>query len=173
MNKIFLGLGSNFGDRQANLEKCINLLQNIPGLFIIKVSSIYETEPVGYILQDRFLNMVLEVDYYKTPFNLLAGIKLIEKSMCRNTSFRWGPRNIDIDILYFGGYIITTPVLCIPHSEVSKRMFVLKPLAEIAPGFLCPVSGLNMIRLREACTDESEIVQYKCFEKKPLLNNIN
>ena len=173
MNRIFLGLGSNVGNRQANLEKCINLLQNIPGLFIIKVSSIYETEPVGYILQDRFLNMALESAYIKTPFDLLDEIKFIEKSMDRDTSFRWGPRNIDIDILYFGDYIINTQALCIPHSEVSNRMFVLKPLAEIAPGFLCPVSGLNMIRLREACTDESEIVQYKCFEKKPLLNNIN
>ena len=173
MNRIFLGLGSNVGNRQANLEKCINLLQNIPGLSLRKVSSLYETEPVGYILQDGFLNMVLELDYCKTPFSLLDDIKLIEKSMGRNTSFRWGPRNIDIDILYFGDYITNTHALCIPHSEVFKRMFVLQPLAEIAPEFLCPVSGLNMIELRQACIDESEVVQYKCYGHESLLENVN
>jgi len=173
MNRVFLGLGSNTGNRQANLEKCINMLQNIPGLFLKKVSSLYETEPVGYLLQDKFLNMALELDYCKTPFDLLKNIKLIEKSMCRNTFFRWGPRNIDIDILYFGDYIINTHALCIPHSEVSKRMFVLHPLAEIAPGFLCPVSGLNMIELHQACIDESEVVQYKCYGRESLLKNVN
>lgn len=173
MNRVFLGLGSNIGNRRANLEKCINLLQDIPGLFLRNVSLLYETEPVGYLLQNRFLNMTLELNYCKTPFNLLDDVKLIEKSMSRNTSFRWGPRNIDIDILYFGDYIVNTDSLYIPHSGISKRMFVLQPLAEIAPGFLCPVSGLNMIELRQACIDESEVVQYKCYGQELLLRNIN
>ena len=165
MNNIFLGLGSNIEDRLANLKHSVNLLKEAERLTVIKVSSIYETEPVGYTLQPYFLNMVVEIQYDKTPKELLKEVKSIEKTMGRETSFYCGPRVIDIDILYFSTMRYENGDLCIPHPEVRRRRFVIEPLCEIVPDFRCPVSQLAIRELYELCPDRS-IVKYFCHLNK-------
>ena len=173
MNNIFLGLGSNVGDRYAHLEACFDRLINSPDIMVRKVSSIYETEPVGYRSQKNFLNMAMKIEHYGSPFTLLRTIKAIERSMGRSTPFRWGPRNIDIDILYYGELIVRTNTLCIPHQEIRKRMFVLQPMAEIAPEFHCPISGQNMIELCNDCTDANVVNKYSVYGQETLPLGMN
>ncbi|MFC1553896.1 2-amino-4-hydroxy-6-hydroxymethyldihydropteridine diphosphokinase [candidate division KSB1 bacterium] len=144
MNVVYLGLGSNVGSRYNNLEECLLKLQDINGLLITKISSVYETDPIGYTDQDKFLNMAIETIYNYSPHKLLAEVKNIEKIMGRNTKFRWGPRNIDIDIIYFGNKVLKSDDLTIPHKEVLNRKFVLKPLMEIAPELVCPLTGIKI-----------------------------
>jgi len=157
MKKIFLGLGSNLGNRHIYLEKAINTLRLIPGIRILKRSSIFETEPVGYNLQNDFLNIVIEISCALDPVVLLETIKSVELSLGRFKTVRWGPRIIDIDILFFDDRTIDLPILRIPHPEMYNRRFVLEPLLEIAPDFCCPVSGLTIRELNIRCCDLSRM----------------
>ena len=141
---IYLGLGSNTGDRQQNLDRALFLLKQ--RLRIDRVSSIYDTEPVGDTDQPRFLNMVCQALTRLAPQNLLALLKGIEKKLGR-TGKSGAPRPIDIDILLYGEQIIETTELTIPHSRMTERAFVLEPLAEIAPEVVHPVSGRTMKEL--------------------------
>ena len=134
---IFLALGTNLGDRLANLETAI---QNMPpDMPVIKRSSIYETPPWGFLEQPAFLNMVLQVETEFSPWKLLKFLKKLEGSMGREKTFRNGPRLIDIDILFYGNLKFEKSGLVIPHPSIAERAFVLVPLAEIAPDFLHPV----------------------------------
>jgi len=168
MKNIFLSLGSNIGNRLLNLQQAIDILQNVNGLSIKQFSSVYETEPVGYTLQPDFLNMVIESEYDKTPEILLQEIKSIEKTIGRESQFHWGPRNIDIDVLYFNSLIFESCYLIIPHPEIRRRLFVLEPLFEIAPTFKCPVSQLTMQELRNICPDRNRV---KYYSKLPTINS--
>ena len=141
---IYLGLGSNMGDRQQNLDRALFLLKQ--RLRIDRVSSTYDTEPVGDTDQPRFLNMVCQALTRLAPQNLLALLKGIEKKLGR-TGKSGAPRPIDIDILLYGEQIIETTELTIPHSRMTERAFVLEPLAEIAPEVVHPVSGRTMKEL--------------------------
>jgi 2-amino-4-hydroxy-6-hydroxymethyldihydropteridine diphosphokinase len=167
-NGIFLGLGSNIGNRQACLSDCIGRLSTVDNLKIVESSSIYETEAVGYKNQDLFLNIVLEIEYSGSPSTLLTTVLHIETTMGRKDRFRWGPRIIDIDILYFNNRIIDTETLKIPHPEVTKRNFVLKPLAEIAPDYCCPLSGNTVQELLENNCDTNAVVMYPLVALKQL-----
>ena len=157
-NKIFLGIGSNVGDHQAHLQECMERLIHIPGLNVNTISSIYETEPVGMRNQENFLNVAIEIEYKYNPYQLLTEVKTLERSMGRREVARWGPRIIDIDILYFGSVIINSPVLTIPHMEIGNRQFVLTPLAEIASDFCCPVTKLSISELHSSCNDVSRVI---------------
>ncbi|MDR2430787.1 MAG: 2-amino-4-hydroxy-6-hydroxymethyldihydropteridine diphosphokinase [Candidatus Margulisbacteria bacterium] len=132
----FIGLGSNLGDRGQNLRRALAELEKLSGTKILKVSAFYDTAPVGYREQNRFLNAAAQLETDLTPLELLAKTKAIEKKLGRETSFKWGPRVIDIDILAYGGQIIDAEGLRIPHLELSARRFVLEPLAEIAPDYI-------------------------------------
>jgi len=136
---VYLGLGSNMGDRQCNLDRALDLLGQ--RLRVGEVSSIYDTEPVGNANQPRFLNMVCEVSTRLAPTELLTLIKGIELKIGRVPGRSNSPRPIDIDILFYGNQVMDTPDLVIPHSRLTKRAFVLVPLAEIAPELVHPVSG--------------------------------
>jgi len=136
---VYLGLGANLGDRQANLAQAVELLGQ--RLDIEKVSSIYETEPVGYKDQPLFLNAVCRVQTDIGPLQLLSLVKGIEASMGRVPNFSDGPRLIDIDIILYGDMVMMDPELSIPHPRMAQRAFVLIPLAEIAPGLVHPFSG--------------------------------
>lgn len=162
-NRKFLGLGSNIQNRLFNLRECIRRLLQIQGLILKQLSPIYETSPIDNSPQENFLNMVVEIDFLDTPFQLLKEIKLIETAMGRKTRYRWGPRNIDIDILYFGTEIIKTPLLSIPHPEIANRKFVLIPMNNIASDFNCPGSGLCISELSRSCTDENKVWDYMEF----------
>ncbi len=138
MVTAYLGLGSNLGDRQRNLEKAIELLAQ--QVRIEQVSPFYETEPVGYLAQPRFLNAVCQVNTSLSPEELLITVKEIEANLGRVTSFPNAPRPIDIDILLYDDQIINLPQLTIPHPRLEERAFVLVPLAELAPELVHPVS---------------------------------
>jgi 2-amino-4-hydroxy-6-hydroxymethyldihydropteridine diphosphokinase len=143
---IFLALGTNLGDRLTNLAVASKALQNDSKL--IRSSSVYETDPWGFTNQPAFLNQVLEMETGIAPaMDLLHGIKEIEESLGRVPSFHYGPRLIDIDILFYGNELIDTPELVIPHPQIEKRAFVLVPLAEIAPDYIHPISGKSIVNL--------------------------
>jgi len=133
MERVFLGLGSNLGDRLANLRSAVDRLQD-GGVDLIRSSSVYETDPVGGPSgQARYLNAVVEVATLLDPHDLLAVCKRIESDLGRRPAARWGPRPIDIDILLWGDMLIRQPDLEVPHPEMANRAFVMVPLDEIAP----------------------------------------
>ena len=146
--QIFLGLGSNIGDRRHNLESALAALAL--KIKVQVVSSMYDTNPVGNILQSRFLNLVCEAHSSLTPADLLTFIKYIEKTMGREPGPVDGPRPIDIDILFYGNQVIAAPALIIPHPRLTERAFVLVPLDEIAPDFIHPVVGKTIRQMLQA-----------------------
>ena len=133
---VYLSLGSNLGDRQANLRNAMGRLLELGD--VVEVSSLYETEPVEVTGQPWFLNCAVAVKTELMPREFLAGILGIEKSMGRVRTQPKGPRVIDIDILLFGAQTISTPQLTVPHPAMAERRFVLEPLAEIAPDVVHP-----------------------------------
>ncbi|HET89914.1 MAG TPA: GTP cyclohydrolase I FolE2 [Chloroflexi bacterium] len=136
IHHIYLGLGANLGDRQANILQALQYIQTRAA--ITAVSSFYETEPVGYLDQPRFLNVVCAVESDLSPPDLLRFLKWIEKRMGRTASFRNAPRPIDLDILLYDDLVLQSDELAIPHPRMHERAFVLVPLAEIAPEVLHP-----------------------------------
>lgn len=146
MNGIFLSLGTNIGNKQGNIKTALELLRQ-KGIKIIKQSGIYLTEPVGVKNQPDFYNLCVEIETQESPGNLLASLKRIELEMGRIKEGHWGPRIIDIDILFYSNIIINSPGLVIPHPEITRRKFVLEPLSEIAGEFNHPVNGLSIIQL--------------------------
>lgn len=144
--RIFVGLGSNLGDREKNIRHALQKLDQNQ-ISVIKVSSIYETEAVGPP-QAEFLNAVCEATTALPPLQLLATLKSIEREMGRNTGERWGPREIDLDLLLYGERKIHEPGLVVPHTELTRRDFVLVPLLEIAPDLRLPSGEPLRSRLR-------------------------
>ncbi len=136
---VYLGLGSNLGDRQANLAYALERLSE--KAVIVSISSVYETDPVGYEEQPRFLNAVLSAETELPPVELLRFIKDVECELGREYSFPNAPRVIDIDILFYGDRVIDSPELTVPHPRLSERAFVLVPLVEISPGTRHPLNG--------------------------------
>jgi len=136
MVSAYLGLGSNLGDRQANLDRALDLLAQ--RLRLGEISSVYETEPVGNINQPRFLNLACRVATGLAPAGLLALAKGIESKLGRVFTPPHSPRPIDIDILFYGSRSVNTGRLRVPHPGVPERAFVLVPLAELAPDFVHP-----------------------------------
>src|SRR5258706_7388759 len=137
MHKIFLALGSNVGDKAKNIETAIALLAE--KIKDIHVASLYTTKPVGYVDQDNFVNTALSGDTDLTPEELLKFVKDIEQQVGRIYRFRWGPREIDIDILFYDDVVIKQERLEIPHPRLHERDFVLVPLSDIAPDLIHPV----------------------------------
>ena len=138
MKTAYLGLGSNIGDREAHLEAAIEKLAPV------RRSPIYETEPVDYVQQRWFLNLVVELETSLFPMQLLTRIQKIERDLGRVRNIPKGPRTIDIDILLFGDAVIRTPKLVIPHPRMAERRFVLAPLADLAPDLRHPVTRLTI-----------------------------
>ncbi len=138
--RAYLGLGSNLGKRLGNIRSAIAALEQVPGIVIIKVSSVYETDPMGNVNQPKFLNSVVEIETRLPATELLLTLQRIEKHMGRKRQRKDEPRIIDLDILYCDQLIVDTKELSIPHPEAAKRAFVLIPLSEIAPNFKDPTS---------------------------------
>jgi 2-amino-4-hydroxy-6-hydroxymethyldihydropteridine diphosphokinase len=145
MSIIYLGLGSNVGDRLANLRAAVMELP--PEVSVVVESAVYETPPWGVEDQPGFLNMALKAETRLMPEALRGHVKRIERKVGRTETYRWGPRVIDIDILLYDDRIVDTPKLVIPHAQMHKRPFVLVPMASIAPDVVHPALGLSMRQL--------------------------
>lgn len=134
MNNIaYIALGTNIGDRYQNLTKAIEELANMKDILLVDASSIYETDPVGYVDQHSFLNMVIKVNTNLNPLDLLTFCLDVEKKLGRKREIRWGPRTIDLDILLYNQENIEAETLIIPHPRMTERAFVMIPLLEIDP----------------------------------------
>ncbi len=155
MATVYLGLGSNLGDRRHNISKALDLLSK--ALRLHKISSIYETEPVGFSNQPKFLNAVCEMKTNLSPLQLLTFIKGIETKSGRKPSFKNAPRIIDIDILLYNNKIVNTPVLTIPHPALVERAFVLIPLAEIRPELKHPKEKKPVSELLDAVSGKEGV----------------
>lgn len=164
---VFLGLGSNIGDRKKNLFRAIEELCRSDKISQLNTSSIYETEPLYNPDQRYFFNMVLEIETDCEPLELLHYCKEIELKIGRkfNTP-RNSPRKIDIDIEFFHHKLVNIEELVIPHPHLYERRFVLEPLSEIAPNFICPKTGKNVSQLFKECQDIGYVNK---FEEKILL----
>ncbi len=139
MTEVFIALGSNLGDRLANLAAAIDALST--EVTILDRSAVYETEPLYDTNQPSFLNMVVRGETSLDPYGLLARMKEAETAMGRKRSRRYGPRLIDLDIIFYGDDVVEGPDLQIPHPRMAERGFVLVPLADIAPQKIHPVTG--------------------------------
>ena len=146
---VYLGLGSNVGEREEMLQAAIDRLQSRE-LRILRVSSVYETEPQGRRNQRWFLNLVVEAETDLFPRQLLGRIAKIEQQLGRRRMLANGPRTIDIDILFYGNFVVETPELKIPHPRFAERRFVLAPMVELAPELRDPVSRRTMRELLPA-----------------------
>jgi 2-amino-4-hydroxy-6-hydroxymethyldihydropteridine diphosphokinase len=145
IHMVYLGLGSNIGDRDANLSAALRALAAV--VTIEHVSSVYDTAPMLYTNQPRFHNLVCQATTSLTPGALLHAAKEIERQLGRTSGPRYGSRVIDIDLLLYGRLVVNTPALTIPHPRIAERAFVLAPLAELAPTLTHPVLGETMVEL--------------------------
>ncbi len=161
MATAYIGLGSNIGDRKKNIEDAINLIEITPDIKIIKKSSLYITEPIGYVGQDCFLNSVIEVITKLSPDELLHRCQAIEDKMGRVRTMFWGPRIIDLDILLFGDEIVEDDKLIIPHPLMHNRRFVLIPLVEIAPDIMHPKLNKTASELLHQLKDGHKVEKYE------------
>lgn len=139
-NRAILSLGSSQGDRQAALNFAVDSLKNTEGIEVLKISSFIESQPYGGVAQNVFLNGAVLIDTILTPQALLDTTHKIEASGGRIRTTRWADRTLDIDIIFFGNKVIEEEGLCIPHPDYANRDFVLTPIKEIAPTFVCPLT---------------------------------
>jgi len=160
---VYLSLGSNMGNRAANLKAAVGQLT--PQLRVLSVSKIYETPPWGFTDQPHFLNQVVKAETYETPEALLSHLKRLELALGREPNFKNGPRKIDIDILLYDDLVLNTPPLVIPHGNMQDRAFVLVPLNELAPDLVHPVLKKSVRELL-AGVDSTQIRVYERTSRK-------
>jgi 2-amino-4-hydroxy-6-hydroxymethyldihydropteridine diphosphokinase len=142
MPRAYVGLGANLGPREETLERAARLLAETPGVELIAVSSFRDTDPVGVVDQQRFLNGAAAIETRLSPRELLDVLLAIERSLGRvRDGTRWGPRTIDLDLLLYGDDVVDEPGLRVPHPRLRERRFVLEPLAELDPELTVPGAG--------------------------------
>jgi 2-amino-4-hydroxy-6-hydroxymethyldihydropteridine diphosphokinase len=142
MPRAFAGLGANLGDREATIRRAVELLGAAPGVSVVALSTLRETDPVGYVDQPRFLNGAVELETTLAPRELLDALLAVERALGRErTGPRFGPRTIDLDLLLYGDERIDEPGLRVPHPRLHERAFVLQPLAELEPALEIPGRG--------------------------------
>lgn len=158
---VYLGLGSNLGDKKKFIESAIAGISGLKDTDIIKCSSLYKTDPWGIKNQDFFLNSVVELETSLNPAELLSELKRIESELGRKKRNKWEEREIDIDILFYGDIVLKNESVNIPHSELQNRKFVLIPFCELNPGFIHPVLKKSVIDLLNDSKDNSAVNIFK------------
>ncbi len=158
-NGVFIGLGSNLGDRRANILDALDRIRKLPGTRIVKEASLYESEPHGDA-KTWFVNGIVELDTELSADNLLKKLKAIEAAMGRKRvkGKRWGSRVIDLDILLYAGLVIRKKNLRVPHDRLAERRFVLLPLSELAPQLIHPVHQVTISDLLASLKDPKKVV---------------
>ncbi len=164
-NSVYIGIGSNLGDREANLFAAVDALRRVDMVAVSRCSSLYESAPVGPA-QPRFLNAVVELSCCCEPLRLLSLLKQLERDLGRQRRKRWGPREIDLDILLWDDEVIAEPSLQVPHLELHKRRFALEPLCELAPDLRHPITG-ELIKNLLGKLGPQDVVKIKSLQ--PLL----
>jgi 2-amino-4-hydroxy-6-hydroxymethyldihydropteridine diphosphokinase len=159
MSEVWLGLGSNLGDKRANIQLALDSISR--SCRLLEVSSLYKTEPVGFQDQDWFLNCAARIATEMRPRALLAALQSIEHQLGRTARIKNGPRTIDLDILLYDNLIIEEDGLVIPHPRMHQRLFVLAPLREIAPALRHPVSGKTIEELAGSLRDPERVELYE------------
>jgi len=158
MATVYLSFGSNMGDREQQINDALSLLNTLPETKVTKISSLYETAPVGGVKQDDFLNGIVALDTNLSPLELLDSLQEIELKLNRVRKIHWGPRTIDLDIVLFGDLVVDSERLKVPHPLMHERSFVLIPLNEIAPQAIHPV--LNK-KISDIVTLDPDVRIYK------------
>lgn len=171
MHLAYIGFGSNIGDRHLYIQNAINALSKVEEITLQNISSLYRTAPVGYEAQADFLNGVVAIETCLSPHSLLHTLKEIETTVGRQHRTRWGPREIDMDILIYGDICLQTPNLIIPHPEMHLRRFVLVPLAEIASDLLHPVFKTTIQSLLNQLEDDKSVVKSEDYDLSSYLTN--
>ena len=157
MAHAYIGFGSNIDDRFNYITQALQLLVDADDISLIQISSLYETEPVGYEEQGWFLNGVIAIETSLTIQQVLALLKHIEGTVGRQHRERWGPREVDLDLLIYDQCCINTPNLIVPHPEMHQRSFVLVPFAEIAPEVRHPIFQQNIQTLLSNLNDQKTV----------------
>ena len=161
MAKVYFVVGGNLGDRERYLERTKSLISDRIG-YILRISSIYESEPWGFEHEQNFLNQVLMVDTQLSPAAILLEISFIEGALGRERSVNgYLPRTADIDILFYDRQVVFSPSLVIPHRFLHKRLFVLAPLAEVAPDFIHPLFSVTIRELLATCDVTTKVWKYQ------------
>lgn len=166
MSRVYISLGSNLGDREKNIKEAIRIVSGASLLptkepkkkiNVVKISSIYETEPVGFKEQNWFLNAVIEIETTLSPQELLVVLQQVESKLDKKIERKWGPRTIDLDILLYDDIILDSPDLQIPHKLMHERAFVLIPLVQIAPNIKHPVLNKTSKELVDELIDDNKV----------------
>lgn len=167
MMDAYLALGSNLGERQQYLRRAIDALHETKGIAVLQESPVYETAAVGFTDQPDFLNMTIHVQTTLTPEELLDKALSIEKQLGRTREVKWGPRTIDIDILFYGKLVTKTEKLIVPHPYLHERAFVLLPLRDIAAGWVHPLLQMTVHEMAEQVSGKEGVRRWE----KPLAND--
>lgn len=153
MPLIYIGIGTNIGNRELQIAEALEHLGAVFQDTNIRISPLYETAPEGPLEQPDYLNAVVELSSQRQPQHILCLLQKIEENMGRERSIRWGPRTIDLDILLVGTLQINEHNLVVPHSRLAQRRFVLQPLADLNPNIIIPGTGMPALELLNQCTD--------------------
>lgn len=168
MNKAYLGIGTNMGNRFDNLSKACELLINSDSIYKVKKSKLYETKPWGYTEQADFLNMCVEIETEFEPYELLEYCQEIEKELHRERIVHWGPRTIDVDILFFNDVVSTDERLIIPHPRIQDRAFVLIPLMDLNEELIINEKSIKEHLNLLSAEEREEVKELVGYERKPI-----
>ncbi|MCH8029303.1 MAG: 2-amino-4-hydroxy-6-hydroxymethyldihydropteridine diphosphokinase [Candidatus Dadabacteria bacterium] len=161
MAKAYIGIGSNMGERAGNCETALNEISKAAS--VLSVSSVYETEPVGPEPQRDFINAAAKIELDRSPYELLRFLQGLELSMGREGHRMRGPRVIDLDILFFDNFVISSKNLVVPHPRAHMRRFVLQPLCEVEPGLIHPQLKVTVSTLLSGLKDNKKVVKIGVF----------